>query len=194
MGIPLFMCIFTIGRIKRYTCNNGANLSSKTKTTVSSQALDQHLNEKAVKFLKEIFTRLLNSVTLTNSNIPTIWDEHFSRIRIVDSTAFQVPTNISNDILIAKQIHDIYSLRWQVELIFKIWKPIFHISSVKPVKIERFKCQLYGKLILLVLSSIVMFKMRSELLKKKKFETSEIKTAQIVHEYVQELYFSFMTP
>nr|WP_242951480.1 transposase [Clostridium kluyveri] len=103
-------------------------------------------------------------------------------------------TNISNDILITKQIHDIYSLRWQIELIFKIWKSIFHISSVKPVKIERFKCQLYGKLILLVLSSIVMFKMRSELLKKKKFETSEIKTAQIVHEYVQELYFNFMTP
>ncbi|MFL0198811.1 transposase, partial [Clostridium sp. WILCCON 0269] len=103
-------------------------------------------------------------------------------------------TNISNNILITKQIHDIYSLRWQVELIFKIWKSIFHISSVKPVKIERFKCQLYGKLILLVLSSIVMSKMRSELLKKKKFETSEIKTAQIVHEYVQELYFSFMTP
>lgn len=362
-----------------------ANLSSKTKTTVSSQALDQRLNEKAVKFLKEIFTRLLNSVPFTNSNIPTIWDEHFNRIRIVDSTAFQVPeiyksvypgsggssqpsgikiqleyelksgnfmhidvgpgsgndntfgskikdtfkagdlslrdlgyfnfkdfedmenkksfyvsrlkpniavyvknenveylkngqprkssvykrlflkdvaskmqegqikeipdafvgrtekrkvrliiykltksqfkerkekvfrnakkkgikksattidlmgitiymTNISNDILTTKQIHDIYSLRWQIELIFKIWKSIFHISSVKPVKIERFKCQLYGKLILLVLSSIVMFKMRSELLKKKKFETSEIKTAQIVHEYVQELYFSFMTP
>ncbi|MFL0198965.1 IS4 family transposase, partial [Clostridium sp. WILCCON 0269] len=59
-----------------------ANLSSKTKTTVSSQALDHHLNEKAVKFLKEIFTKLLNSVTLTNSNIPTIWDEHFNRIRI----------------------------------------------------------------------------------------------------------------
>ncbi len=38
-----------------------------------------------------------------------------------------------------------------------------------------------------------MFKMRSELLKKK-FETSEIKTAEIVHEYVQELYFRFMTP
>lgn len=103
-------------------------------------------------------------------------------------------TNISNDILFTKQIHEIYSLRWQIELIFKIWKSIFHISNVKPVRIERFKCQLYGKLILLVLSSIVIFKMRSELLKKKTFEASEIKTAEIVHKYVEELYFSFMTP
>lgn len=39
-----------------------------------------------------------------------------------------------------------------------------------------------------------MFKMRSELLKKKKFETSEIKTAEIVNEYVEEIYFSFITP
>lgn len=362
-----------------------ANLSSKTKTLVSSQAIDQRLNSKAVEFLKEIFTRLLNNITLTNSNIPTVWDSHFNRIRIVDSTAFQIPeiyksvypgsggssqpsgikiqleyelksgnfmhidvgpssgndntfgskikdtfkagdlslrdlgyfnfkdfedmedkksfylsrikpniavyvrnenieylkngqprkssiykrlflkdianrmqegqikeiqdafvgrtekrrvrlviykltqnqfkdrkekvfknakkkgikksantidlmgitiymTNIPNDILFTKQIHDIYSLRWQIELIFKIWKSVFHISSVKPVKIERFKCQLYGKLILLVLSSIVMFKMRSELLKKKKLETSEIKTAEIVHEYVEEMYFSFMIP
>ncbi|APM38848.1 transposase [Clostridium kluyveri] len=78
---------------------------------------------------------------------------------------------------ILKQIHEIYSLRWQVELIFKIWKSIFHISNVKPVKIERFKCQLYGKLILLVLSSIVMFKMRAELLEKNRFGASEIKAA-----------------
>lgn len=73
MGIPLFICIFTIGRVSKDTLvTMSANLSSKTKTTVSSQALHQHLNEKAVKFLKEIFTRLLDSITLTNSNIPTI--------------------------------------------------------------------------------------------------------------------------
>jgi hypothetical protein len=382
----LYLCAFSQLDVSKDTLiTMSANLSSKTKTTVSSQAIDQRLNDKGIEFLKEIFTRLLSSVTLTNSNIPTIWDSHFNRIRIVDSTAFQVPeiyksiypgsggssqpsglkiqleyelksgnfmhidvgpgsgndntfgskikdtfkagdlslrdlgyfnfkdfedmenkksfyvsrlkpniavyvknenveylkngqprkstiykrlilkdaangmqkgetkeisdafvgriekrkvrlviykltknqfkerkekvfknakkkgikksdntidlmgitmyiTNIPKDILLTEQIHDIYSLRWQVELIFKIWKSIFHIASVKPVKIERFKCQLYGKLILLVLSSIVMFKMRSELLKKKKFETSEIKTAEIVNEYVEEIYFSFITP
>jgi hypothetical protein len=36
--------------------------------------------------------------------------------------------------------------------------------------------------------------MRSEVLKKKKFETSEIKTAEIVNEYIEEVYFSFITP
>ncbi|MFL0198585.1 IS4 family transposase [Clostridium sp. WILCCON 0269] len=87
----LYLCAFSQLDVSKDTLvTMSANLSSKTKTTVSSQALDQRLNEKAVKFLKEIFTRLLNSVPLTNSNIPTIWDEHFNRIRIVDSTAFQV--------------------------------------------------------------------------------------------------------
>lgn len=101
-------------------------------------------------------------------------------------------TNVEPDIVHKNQIHKFYSLRWQVEIIFKIWKSIFHLSRVKPVKIERFKCQLYGKLILLILSSIIMFKMRSELLQSKNFEMSEIKSAEIVSQYIQEIYFGFV--
>ena len=71
---------------------------------------------------------------------------------------------------------------------FKIWKSIFHLSKVKPVKIERFKCQLYGKLILLVLSSVILFKMRSELLQSDCVEVSEIKGAEIVSQYIQGFY------
>lgn len=88
----LYLCAFSQLDVSKDTLvTMSANLSSKTKATVSSQAIDQRLNDKAIEFLKEIFTRLLSSVTLTNSNIPTIWDLHFNRIRIVDSTAFQVP-------------------------------------------------------------------------------------------------------
>ncbi|MEJ8555000.1 IS4 family transposase, partial [Tepidibacter sp. Z1-5] len=64
-------------------------------------------------------------------------------------------TNIDSSIVPNDQIYEIYSLRWQIEILFKTWKSIFTISNVKPVKIERFKCQLYGKLILLILSSSV---------------------------------------
>jgi hypothetical protein len=88
----LYLCAFSQLDVSKDTLvTMSANLSSKIKTTVSIQAIDQRLNDKAIEFLKEIFTRLLNSVTLTNSTIPTIWDAHFNRIRIVDSTAFQVP-------------------------------------------------------------------------------------------------------
>ena len=101
-------------------------------------------------------------------------------------------TNIEESVLSAEQVHEFYSLRWQVEIIFKTWKSIFHIHGVKPVKIERFQCQLYGKLILLLLSSVVMFKMRALVLENKDLETSEIKASEIVHEYIDRIYFELI--
>lgn len=50
------------------------------------------------------------------------------------------------------QIQPIYSLRWQIELIFKIWKSQAKINAIKEVKIHRFECQLLGKLIWLTLN------------------------------------------
>jgi len=35
--------------------------------------------------------------------------------------------------------------------IFKVWKSIYHVDKLKKVKIERFECQLYGKLILILI-------------------------------------------
>lgn len=37
-----------------------------------------------------------------------------------------------------------------------------------------------------------MFKARSELLEKEKLEASEIKSAQIIDEYIQKIYFGFI--
>lgn len=358
-------------------------LSEKTGILVSNQALDQRLNERCVKFLKKIFEKLLRQTITNNTRISSMWDKYFKRIRILDSTAFQVPesykdiypgsggcsqasgvkiqleyelksgnllnmqvgagsesdntfgskirdtiksgdlilrdlgyfnfedfldiekreafyisrlkpniavyiesndiqyykngtpkksslfkriyiadimkqmsdgehyeindvyigqgkklkirlilykltneqlekrskqckknakkkgieksnntiellgismyiTNIKQEILSAEQVYEFYSLRWQVEIIFKTWKSIFHIHGVKQVKIERFQCQLYGKLILLLLSSSVMFKMRTLVIKNKELEASEMKVSEIVHEYIDILYFDLI--
>ncbi|WP_308011369.1 IS4 family transposase [Clostridium tagluense] len=101
-------------------------------------------------------------------------------------------SNITEEVLSAKQVHEFYSLRWQIEIIFKTWKSIFSIQVVKLVKIERCKCQLYGKLILLLISSAIMFKMRTLALENKGLETSEIKTCEIVHEYIDGIYFELI--
>jgi hypothetical protein len=101
-------------------------------------------------------------------------------------------TNIEEAVLSAEEVHEFYSLRWQVEIVFKTWKSIFHIHIVKPVKIERFQCQLYGKLILLLLSSAVTFKMRALVLENKALEASEMKVSEIVHEYIDRLYFELI--
>ena len=358
-------------------------LSEKTGILVSNQALDQRLNERCVKFLKKIFEKLLRQTITNNTRIPSMCDEYFKRIRILDSTAFQVPesykdiypgsggcsqasgvkiqleyelksgnllnvqvgagsgsdntfgskiretikagdlilrdlgyfnfedfldiekrkafyisrlkpniavyiesndieyykngtpkksslfkriyisdimkqmsdgehyelkdvyigqekklktrlilykltneqlkkrsekskknakkkgikksgntiellgismyiTNIEQEVLSAKQVYALYELRWQIEIIFKTWKSIFHIHAVKQVRIERFQCQLYGKLILLLLSSSVMFKMRTLAMENKKLEASEMKVSEIVHGYIDRLYFDLI--
>lgn len=146
-----------------------ANLSSNLTTEVSTQAIHERLNNKAVAFLQEKFTRLLNKVTFPDLKIVSAWDKHFDRIRIVDSTAFQG--------------REIYKDEY---------KGSGGSSQPAGVKIQRFKCQLYGKFILLIISSTIMFKMRKELLENYKLEASEIKSAQIVKEYIEKIYLNLI--
>ena len=48
-------------------------------------------------------------------------------------------------------VHKIYSLRWQIELTFKVWKSICKIDKVKKVKKERLECYILAKLLIIVL-------------------------------------------
>jgi len=92
-------------------------------------------------------------------------------------------TNVSENILTTEQIHDVYSLRWQVEIMFKIWKSIFNIDNVKNVKMERFKCFLYGRLIALLISSSIVFTSRDIIYEEDCKEISELKSFYQVHEF-----------
>ncbi len=92
-------------------------------------------------------------------------------------------TNIPEEVLSTEEIHDVYSLRWQIEIMFKIWKSIFNIDNVKPIKIERFKCFLYGRLISLLLSSAIVFTARDVVYEKDFVEISEIKSFYQVTEF-----------
>jgi hypothetical protein len=90
-------------------------------------------------------------------------------------------------ILTTEEIHDVYSLRWQIEIMFKIWKSIFNIDNVKPVKIERFKCFLYGRLIALILSSTIVFSARDIIYEEDSTEISELKSFYQVTEFFNTL-------
>ncbi|MDQ0497266.1 hypothetical protein QOZ95_005485 [Paenibacillus brasilensis] len=97
-------------------------------------------------------------------------------------------TNTPDVYLKKEYIHDLYSLRWQIEILFKTWKSIFHIDQCKSIKTERFECHVYGQLIAILLSSSLMFQMRRLLLIKKKQEASEFKVICILKDYLLSLH------
>lgn len=96
-------------------------------------------------------------------------------------------TNVSDEILTDTQVHDLYTLRWQIEIMFKVWKSIFKINQVKKVKMERFKCFLYGRLIALLLSSSIVSTAKNVILEEEEKEISEIKSYGALAQYLPKL-------
>lgn len=92
-------------------------------------------------------------------------------------------TNVPKSILKTEDVHEMYSLRWQIELMFKIWKSVFKINQNKKVKLERFHCALYANLIKIVLSNIIFSKIKKILSKSHGFVVSEMIGFKIIKEY-----------
>ena len=87
-----------------------------------------------------------------------------------------------------EHIHDIYSLRWQIEIVFKTWKSLFGINRCHNVKRERLECHRYVQLIAIFLCSSTMFKMRQLLLQKKQKELSEYKAIYMIQDHLYLAY------
>ena len=60
-------------------------------------------------------------------------------------------TNVSSKDLPVKMAWQLYSLRWQIELIFKQLKSVFAIHRSHTRNLSRLRCEIYGKLIFAVL-------------------------------------------
>jgi hypothetical protein len=59
-------------------------------------------------------------------------------------------TNGANDVISIDKVYLFYKLRWQIELMFKIWKSLCNIDKVKKVKRHRLECYIYSRLIFIV--------------------------------------------
>jgi len=84
-------------------------------------------------------------------------------------------TNTTEEQLPSEQVRNYYSLRWQIELVFKAWKSVYNIDKIKPMKIQRFECNLYGTLLLIILTTNLLAFYKRNLYQSTKKELSEIK-------------------
>ena len=64
---------------------------------------------------------------------------------------------ITNTKIEAEQVRLLYTIRWQIELMFKIWKSIGEIDKIKKVKIQRFESFLIAKLIWIAINWQIMW-------------------------------------
>ncbi len=85
-------------------------------------------------------------------------------------------TNADSEMLPIALVRSIYSLRWQIEIIFKTWKSTFNINKIKPMKIERFECITYGTLIKIILCTKLFNYYKTTIWNKSNIELSELKS------------------
>ena len=61
-------------------------------------------------------------------------------------------TNADSDKIDAQTVQQLYKIRWQIELKFKVWKSLININDIVKMKVERFEAQLLAKFIWLLIN------------------------------------------
>ncbi len=70
-------------------------LEVSTEVLISPEGLYQRFNKAAVQFLQHILAELLNQKLASSMSISSPYTSVFKRIRILDSTAFQIPDSFT---------------------------------------------------------------------------------------------------
>lgn len=76
-------------------------------------------------------------------------------------------TNIAIETIPKMAISALYHMRWQIELVFKIWKSTFGIHKIGKMKYHRWLSQLYAKLILIAIYWQSIMASRSDIYQRK---------------------------
>jgi hypothetical protein len=81
----------------------------------------------------------------------------------------------------------LYSIRWQIELIFKVWKSNFALDRVAGIRRERVLCTLYAKLFCIFVTSKVVFWARNEAWNTRKQELSEFRASKVLQTFLSDV-------
>lgn len=88
----------------------------------------------------------------------------------------------------AKEVPELYSYRWQVELVFKSWKSDMKVDFYGNMKKERWECHFYAELILLLLSLLLAYQLRVYFKREKNLILSEQITMREVSKRIWEIW------
>ncbi|TQR18560.1 IS4 family transposase [Psychrobacillus soli] len=108
--------------------------------------------------------------------------EHVLELAGVTVYLTNLPASVS-----AKEIGHLYSLRWQIELLFKTWKSHLKVHQIKQVKPERWLCHFYTQCIVLLLSVLGMATLRKMIWMKSKKQLSEDLTIRLLSKNISRL-------
>jgi hypothetical protein len=84
-------------------------------------------------------------------------------------------TNVPGTVWTPTSVCQAYSLRWQVELVFKSWKSDLHLATLPTKTQEPTLCYLYGRLLLIVLTYALCPALRASLWTRQHRELSVLK-------------------
>lgn len=94
-------------------------------------------------------------------------------------------TNIPEQMCNAEEILELYTIRWQIEILFKAWKTNYEIDDVKlNIKGDRALTQFYLHMILVVITTNIFRMLKLENWKENKTELSEIKGIKVIKKWV----------
>lgn len=105
-------------------------------------------------------------------------------LALMDWTLFV--TNVPEDMLSIPQVAILYSVRWQVELVFKLWKSHCGLRRVAGFRRERILVELYGKLIGAVLTHFLIAPLRMPAGLTNR-EISPVKVRNVFRRFAREL-------
>jgi hypothetical protein len=131
----------------------------------------------------EVFAKRMQKVNKYNKRMG-----HKTSDAYADRARFNLfITNIPCATMPAQAILALYHVRWQIELIFKIWKSTFGIHKIGKMKYYRWLCILYTKLILIAIfwqtimpTRAALYKIKGKLLSIDKcFKTLKTETSKL---------------
>jgi len=96
-------------------------------------------------------------------------------------------TNAPPSLLPGSQCRLLYRIRWQIELIFKLWKSNFALEQVAGIRKERVLCTLYAKLLCIFVTTKLVFWARNAVWNTRKRELSEYRASKVLQTFLPDV-------